>query len=57
MSFLADGAVRHIDERMKAVESLDASQATVYNALTELKKEGRITSPRHGYHQIAKESD
>lgn len=54
LAYLSDGAERHIDEIMKVIESLKVSQATVYNALKEMMKEGRITSTRFGYYRIVK---
>jgi len=54
LTYLNDGAERHIDEIVSAIEPLNVSQATVYNALKELRKEGRITSPSFGYYQIVK---
>lgn len=54
---LSDGAVRHIDEIMKAVESLDVSPALVYIALNDLIEERKIRKPRQGYYQIVKKEE
>lgn len=54
LAYLSDGAERHKDEIMRAIEPLNVSQATVYNGLKELREEGRITSPRFGYYKIVK---
>ena len=57
VEFLSDGVERHIDEIIKALDPLNVCQATVYNALNELKREDRITSLRFGYYQIVRREE
>lgn len=57
LACLSDGAERHKDEIMTAVERLKVSPALVYIALNELKEEDRIISTRFGYYRIVKKEE
>lgn len=57
LAYLSDGAERHKDEIMKAVEPLKVCPALVYIALNELIKERKIRKPRYGYYQIVKSEE
>jgi hypothetical protein len=53
LDLLADSIERHIDDIIKAVETITSCQASVYNAIAELLDEGKVTQTRHGYYKIS----
>lgn len=52
VAYLNDGVEHNISEILKAVNGITACQASVYNAITELLEEGKVTQTRHGYYKI-----